>query len=96
MKKPNDIKRKNNNSGSLGQFLRSRGVMLHKSCDVAMLPDPWNPEGPRVNPWVGKGETYNVGRNADKRKAREKFRYVRIVSPGANPVLQVRAPAFAI
>jgi hypothetical protein len=45
--------------------------MVHKSCDVAMLPHPKSPDGPRYIPWVEKpGHTLNTGRNVDKRALR--------------------------
>lgn len=70
MKQPNDSKRKNSNSGSLGQFLRSRERMVHKSCDARMVVNPKDPKGPWIA-WVqSPGETYNVGRNLDKRTHR--------------------------
>lgn len=34
MKKPNDIKRPNSNSGSLGQCLRKRERMVFQSCSI--------------------------------------------------------------
>lgn len=47
---------------------------FHKTCEVAMLPDPKEAllgiELPKV-PWVGRCTTYNEGRNADKRANRE-------------------------
>ena len=59
------------NGGSLPRFLRSRGLMIHQSCAVAMLPAPNNPTGPRVIPWVERpGHTLNLGRNKAKRELR--------------------------
>lgn len=66
-------RRPNSRSGSLGQFLRKRSTYIHVSAEVAMLPEPGNPLGPRVIPWKtpkGRGVTYNVGRNKAKRAAR--------------------------
>lgn len=58
-------------SSSLKAFCARRGTYLHVSAAVAMLPDPANPNGPRVIPWIQKpGQTYNVGRNAMKRASR--------------------------
>ena len=50
----NEWQMRRSDGGSLKRFLRGREVMVHKSCDVAMLPDPLNPNGPRVIPWVQK------------------------------------------
>lgn len=44
-------------------------VMVHKSCDAYMVPDPFNPMGP-MRPFVSKGETYNVGSNKAKAQRR--------------------------
>lgn len=59
-----------NNGGNLSKFYRSRSRLVHKSCDAGMLPHPNNPSGPAIVPWVGRGETYNVGANAAKREFR--------------------------
>jgi hypothetical protein len=45
--------------------------MVHTSCDVAMLPHPKNPDGPRYIPWIEKpGHTLKLGRNKSKRENR--------------------------
>jgi len=43
---------------------------LHTSAAVAMLPQPTDPLMPSI-PWTQRpGDTYNVGRNAEKRRRR--------------------------
>ena len=72
--------RPNTNSGSLGQFLRSREVMFHESAPIRYRDNPqFNPnipDGP-LNPSqipfvlrLGKAGIYDEGRNAAKRAAR--------------------------
>lgn len=75
MQSPNDTKRPNSRSGSLGQFYRSRSNMVHVSkrfirnplaVQAEMESKPFN--GPNYLPLPG--DTYNIGRNADKRAAK--------------------------
>lgn len=75
MKSPNDTKRPNSKSGSLGQTCRSRGNMVHVSKSFIRNPmaqmaelqsKPFN--GPQYLPLPGN--TLNVGRNAAKRAAK--------------------------
>ncbi len=42
---------------------------LHVAAEVGIAPNPKNPMMPGT-PWVAKGESYNVGRNASKRADR--------------------------
>ena len=59
------------NGGPLTRRLRALGALIHKSADVAMLPEPTNPTGPRVTPWIERpGHTLNLGRNKAKRALR--------------------------
>lgn len=51
--------------------LAPRAYLAFNACNVAMLPHPENPEGPRIIPWVeSPGRTCNLGRNAIKRLAK--------------------------
>lgn len=61
------IKQQNTNSGSLGQFLKSRAKFIHVSCTSGMRQDPVSL---RHIPWISKGTTLNLGRNKAKRLAR--------------------------
>lgn len=83
MKKPNDKKRPNSNSGSMGKFLNSRRCMAHISAQLINHP-LWlhaadhralsSYTGPR---WlVAKGTTLFINRNALKRQRRELMVYV--------------------
>lgn len=77
MKKPNDVKRKNPSTPSLGRTYRNRGVMVHVSKRFIRNPQAIQAEldnkpfdGPEFLPL--HGETYNVGRNAAKREKKAK------------------------
>lgn len=73
--------RPNTNSGSLGQFMRSREVIFHEAAPIAYRPNPqFNPSVPAgpLNPAeipfvmkLGKAGTYDIGRNAAKREKRK-------------------------
>ena len=77
MKTPNDIKRPNIKSGSVGQFKSWRERMVHVSAQIITHPlyamhreagTLMNYSGPR---WmVGRTSTYNVGSNKVKRVRR--------------------------
>lgn len=75
MKAPNDTKRPNSRSGSLGQFFRRSGNMVHVSKRFVRNPLAVQAEleskpfhGPQ---FLGlPGDTYDVGRNAAKRAAK--------------------------
>lgn len=78
MRKPNDKKRPNSNSGSMGQFKQSRLRLVHLSAPLLNHPlfihaakqrALASYTGPRYA--VGHGTTLNVRRNAMKRKRRE-------------------------
>lgn len=72
MRKPNDRRRPNPQTPALGRLFQQRGVLIHESAAVSMIPHPMNPMGARVVPWIEKpGHTYNVGRNVDKRRLRQ-------------------------
>lgn len=70
MKHPNDNRRPNSRSGSLGQYLRSRERLVHKSADAWMQANPVSPMAPRIPMQTRPGVTYNAGRNKAKREAR--------------------------
>ena len=68
----------NTNSGSLGQFHKSRERMFHLSAPIGYRPNPYfdpnvvaGPFNPAEIPFVvklGKAGTYDVGRNKAKRE----------------------------
>jgi hypothetical protein len=71
MQHPNDTKRPNSNSGSVGQFLRTRAVMVHQSAAAQMIQNPLGAHLPLV-PYIQRhGITSNVGRNKAKRERRQ-------------------------
>jgi hypothetical protein len=95
MKRPNDIKRPNSRSGSLGQFFTSRAVMVHESCAAWMAPNPFDPLAPWI-PHVQKpGITYKAGRNKAKRKARHLRKSMRVAARGTGRALRGQLPLAA-
>lgn len=56
-------------NNSMGVFKKSRERMIHKSCDAGMRPNPMGEALPKV-PWISRGGTLNLGRNAAKREGR--------------------------
>ena len=82
MKTPNDIKRRNSNSGSVGQFMRWRERLVHVSAQPVEHPDYVAARrsrnkmalalytGPLWKVIKGNGKTYNVGSNNVKRTRR--------------------------
>lgn len=75
MKQPNDVKRPNPSTPSLGRTYRERSRMVHVS--KRFIRNPLSVAAEAANlPFNGPdfvalpGETYNIGRNADKRAAK--------------------------
>lgn len=86
MKKPNDVKRPNSNSGSLGQTLRARERAVHVSARAEMR-EVKNKDGVVTHrvPWVENGTTYDIGSSESKRIRRE----------DPNPIRRKLAPRVA-
>lgn len=77
MSHPNDFKRPNSRSGSVGQFMRSRWILVHLSAQLfdhplyaaaARIGRLSTYTGPRWS--VRNEQPYNMGRNAAKRARR--------------------------
>lgn len=77
MQHPNDIKRPNSRSGSVGQFMRSRWNLVHLSAQLvdhplythaARIGHLRSYTGPRWS--VRTGQPYDLGRNHGKRVRR--------------------------